>query len=191
MYGVELILINIFSCMLLFFHAFLFVYSIRYNNLKFLILTPLCEKVGRGSQKSGNAALAAALVSWCFQQTGVIREGVQHFIILTERICTFLSFSIRFKINNFNFIVFFYFFTGVFHRFWKPSHARFEEASQNRDCKFKIILSCFPFPFFMPNIPSIFCPFVFFSSFFSFSPYFPFPSFSSLISSTSNMSKEL
>ena len=37
------------------------------------------EKVGMGSQKSGNAALAAALVSWCFQQTGVIRiDSVSH-----------------------------------------------------------------------------------------------------------------
>ena len=78
----------------------------------------------------------------------------------------------------------------MLHRFLKPSHARFEKASQNRYGK--IIFFCFPFPFFYPPYHTLFYIllsfFFLFSFFLSFSPLFlPFPSFSSLLSSPVEM----
>ena len=66
----------------------------------------------------------------------------------------------------------------LLYRFWKPSHTRFEKASQNINGK--IIFFCFPFPIFAHHT-SIFCPLFFsflISSFPSFSPLFhPFSLF--------------
>ena len=66
----------------------------------------------------------------------------------------------------------------LFRRFWKPSHARFEKAFQNRNGK--IIFFCFPFPF-LPTIPLFFKFFFFFLFsffplpflFYLFLPFFP------------------
>ena len=63
-----------------------------------------------------------------------------------------------------------------FSGFWKPSYARYEKASQNREGK--IIFICFPFPFFCPP----YLPFFSFSPFFNpfsplFLPFFPPPFF--------------